>query len=263
MNNNFRSDFIKMIDADLKEVSHTGHSQNINFKIHTPNNICSFRHQTFSTKEPEILEWIEKYGGDGTFYDVGANIGIYSLYYAMINKGNVYSFEPSVFNLRQLAKNISINNLEDRIKIISNPLSHFTGFANFTNSNSDEGGALNAFGVEYGYDGKPIESKIKYSLLGFSMDELLKNELIEDPPSLIKIDVDGIEHLILSGAQETLKSNICKSVFIEVNNEFKKQSIEVKKILESSGFILHEKRHSEMMEGSNKFGSTYNQIWIK
>tara|TARA_Y100000590_G_scaffold390980_1_gene467218 strand:+ start:1593 stop:2495 length:903 start_codon:yes stop_codon:yes gene_type:complete len=263
MTKKFRNDFINLIDKDIEDVNYEGACQRVKFKVHTPNDICSFRQQTFSTKEPEILEWIEKYGGDGTFYDVGANIGIYSLYYAMINKGNVYSFEPSVFNLRQLAKNISINNLEDRIKIISNPLSQFTGFAHFINSNSDEGGALSAFGVEYGYDGKPIESKIKYSLLGFSMDELLKNGFIEDPPSLIKIDVDGIEHLILSGAQETLKSNICKSVFIEVNNEFKKQSIEVKKILESSGFILHEKRHSEMIEGSNKFGSTYNQIWIK
>ena len=46
----------------------------------------------------------------GWFFDIGANIGIYSLYYAKCHRGNVYSFEPSVFNLRQLAKNVSSNN---------------------------------------------------------------------------------------------------------------------------------------------------------
>ena len=69
-----------------------------------------------------MLEWIEQYGGNGAFYDIGANIGIYSLYYAKkFQNGNVYSFEPSVFNLRQLAKNISANALSDKITIINNP----------------------------------------------------------------------------------------------------------------------------------------------
>ena len=82
-------------------------------------------------------------------------------------------------------------------------------------------------------------------------------------PSLIKIDVDGIEHLILKGASKTLKSEKLKSLYIEVNDDFKEQAHQVKTILESAGFTLKEKRHSEMMDGSAKFGGTYNQIWIK
>lgn len=253
-----RQQLINYIDKDIKLIKHGSTS----FKLYTPNQICNFRYSTFSNKEPEMLEWIEEYGG-GVFFDIGANIGLYSLFYAQVKKGNVYSFEPSVFNLRQLAKNISINKLSKRITIVSNPLSEKTGIASFINGSTDEGGALSAFGVEHGYDGKPIKGDVNYSVLGFSIDDLFKKNVLTEIPSLIKIDVDGIEHLILKGAVKTLKSQKLKSLFIEVNDDFKEQAHQVKTVLESAGFALKAKRHSEMVDESARFGKTYNQIWVK
>jgi len=258
-----RQDLIDVIDNDIREVCHQNPNEQIRFKLYTPNTECAFRYNTFSSKEPEMLEWIDEYGGEGAFYDIGANIGIYSLYYAKSKTGSVYSFEPSVFNLRQLGKNISINSMSDRITVVSNPISNITGVATFTNGNADEGGALSAFGVEYGIDGKPINSDIKYSVLGFSLDDLLKNGLISKAPSLIKIDVDGIEHLILSGAKNTLANDSLKSIFIEVNEDFEEQSVNVKRLLESAGFSLKEKRQSDMIKGNPKLASVHNQIWIR
>ena len=253
-----RQKIINVIDNDIKLIKHG----TINFYLYTPNHICNFRHSTFSTKEPEMLEWIEEYGG-GVFFDIGANIGIYSLYYAKTKEGSVYSFEPSVFNLRQLAKNISINEMSKRITIISNPLSNLTGIAPFINGSADEGGAMSAFGVDYGHDGKAIDGDIKYGLLGFSLDDLIEKNILTEVPSLIKIDVDGIEHLILKGASNTLKSEMLKSVFIEVNDDFEEQSHQVQTIMQSAGFKLKEKRQSEMLDGNAQFGRTYNQIWLK
>lgn len=258
-----RQDLIERIDADIREVRHQGPSKLVEFKLYTPNHICAFRQSTFSSKEPEMLEWIDEYGGEGAFYDIGANIGIYSLYYAKTKPGRVYSFEPSVFNLRQLAKNISVNAMDSRITIISTPLSNTTGIASFLNGNSDEGGALSAFGVEYGQDGNPIKGDIRYSVLGFSLDDLLESGAIDEPPSLIKIDVDGIEHLILSGGIKTLSLEVCKAIFVEVNDDFEAQSVKVKELLETAGFTFKEKRHSDMLEGSKKFGGIYNQIWVR
>ena len=82
-------------------------------------------------------------------------------------------------------------------------------------------------------------------------------------PSLIKIDVDGIEHLILKGASKTLRSKKLKSLFIEVYDDFEEQAHQVTTILESAGFALKEKRHSEIIDGSAQFGRTYNQIWVR
>lgn len=253
-----RQQIIDTIDNDIKLIQHS----TARFYLHTPNHICSIRQTTFSSKEPEMLEWIEEYGG-GVFFDIGANIGLYSLYYAQTKEGDVYSFEPSVFNLRQLAKNISINKMSERITIISNPLTKNTGIATFINGSADEGGALSAFGVEYGHDGNPINSDIKYSVVGFSLDDLIEMNILPETPSLMKIDVDGIEHLILKGASKTLKSKSLRTLFIEVNDDFEEQSQQVKKILESAGFKLKEKRHSEMVDKSIDFGRTYNQIWIR
>ena len=47
-------------------------------------------------------------------------------------------------------------------------------------------------------------------------------------PNYIKMDVDGIEHLILKGATDTLKS--AESLLIEVNDNFVKQAKETKNI---------------------------------
>ena len=231
--------------------------------LYTPNHLCLHRQESFSTKEPETLRWIERYGGDGALYDIGANIGIYSIYYAKLKSGNVYSFEPSVFNLKQLAKNISVNSLSERITIIPNPLFNKTGIAKFINSNNDEGGALNAFGVEYGHDGNNIEKNFSYSTFGFSLDDLLEQGIIDEPPTLIKIDVDGIEHLILEGATKTLKQASCRSVLVEVNDSFSHQRKKVSELLLDAGFSFVEKKHSEDFDSSAGFSKNYNQIWAK
>jgi FkbM family methyltransferase len=245
-----RQPFINYIDNDLKLTQHGS----AKFYLYTPNSICKYRHATFSTKEPEMLEWIEEFGG-GVFFDIGANIGIYSLYYSQVQQGNIYCFEPSAFNLRQLAKNVSINNLHKRITIISNPLSDKTCISSFINGTEDEGGALSAFGVDYGYNNEPMISNINYSVLGFSLDDLFEKNILKEIPSLMKIDVDGIEHLILKGASKILESKILKSVYIEVNDEFHEQSSQVKLRLETAGFKLKERRHAA--------SKVFNQIWVK
>ena len=258
-----RNYMIKKIDTDNRKISHrTRDNKMVSFNIFTPNQTCHMRHKTFSTKEPETLEWIDTYGGEGAMFDIGANIGIYSLYYAKSKPGNVYSFEPSVFNLRQLAKNISMNSLSEKVRVISNPLSSSTGISNFCNSSDDEGGALSAFGVNYGYDGKPIDKNIEYKVLGFTLDDVMQKNLVNEVPTLVKIDVDGIEHLILEGAKNTLSSKGCKSVLIEVNDNFKHQSSRVSELLKSYGFKMQEKGHSELFN-SGKFKHTFNQIWVK
>jgi FkbM family methyltransferase len=254
---------IRKLDDETQNTQHRDSDNMVKFGLHTPNRICYFRHKTFSSKEPEMLEWINEYGGDGAFYDIGANIGIYSIYYAKVKSGNVYSFEPSIFNLRQLGKNISLNSLSDRVTIIPNPLSSKAGVSTFKNSDTTEGGALNAFGVDYGHDGKKIISQVEYSVLGFSLDELIDQGVLVEAPALLKIDVDGIEHLILEGAKKTLSKPSCKSVFVEVNDDFVEQSDKINDILTSAGFILSEKRQSDMIEESQRFQKTFNQIWVK
>ena len=67
------------------------------------------------------------------------------------------------------------------------------------------------------------------------MDEIIKNTKFEKP-NYIKMDVDGIEHLILKGSLGVLKN--VESILIEVNKNYKKQSNDIEKYLSVSGFKL-------------------------
>lgn len=244
------------IDEDIKSVKTPGKED---LKFYTPNTLCLYRAKTLYEKEPEIFEWFDDYGGEGAFLDIGANIGIYSCYYAKIIGKNVYSVEPSVFNLKQLVKNIDLNDISNKVTVLPFPLTNKTHLADFSLSNTEEGGAISAFGVDYDWQNKLINKEIFYKTSGYSLDDIFKMGLIEEIPAMIKIDVDGIEHLILQGGKNILKNENCRTIYVEVNDQFKDQSLGVQKILVESGFIFKEKR-SNSTENQNK---TYNQIWVK
>ena len=79
------------------------------------------------TKEPETINFINNFikinnkdkNKDLIFFDIGSNIGLYSIYASQtIDKIKVYSFEPSFNNLSILSKNISINNLNNKVFIM-------------------------------------------------------------------------------------------------------------------------------------------------
>ena len=120
---------------------------------------------------------------------------------------------------------------------------------------------MSAFGVDYGFDGKTIQSNLKTNVLGFSLDNLFELGFLKDKPNLIKIDVDGIEDLILEGSINTLSSNECISVLVEVNYDFHQDK--VSNVLLRCGFHLKEKQDSEMFAGSELYGKISNQIWVK
>ena len=239
-----------------QEVTHStsiGKNEQLNFFV--PNWLCKYRADTFSSKEPETLKWIDDYGDDGVLFDIGANIGLYSIYYAKTKNNNVYAFEPSFFNLPLLAKNINSNNLQDKIHIITNPLSDTIQFADFNLSSMDEGHALSAFGVNFDQYGDQLQKVFSYKTSGYPLDFLLAQKILPEIPKMIKIDVDGIEHLVLSGAKETLKNQKCKTVLIEINDMFKEQFNKTESILTECNFTLKEKHRTA--------GDTYNQIWHK
>ncbi len=59
-------------------ISHQG-SQ---FTFAVPNGLCRYRADTFSSKEPETLAWIDNFSENSIFWDIGANVGLYSIYAA-------------------------------------------------------------------------------------------------------------------------------------------------------------------------------------
>ena len=104
---------------------------------------------------------------------------------------------------------------------------------------------------------------MRYNLLGTTINYFIQHTIL-DIPDYIKIDVDGIEHLILEGGDKFLKNQKVKSISIEINENFKDQYDKVLDFMKKNKFLLLHKKHNDKLfsEGS-KFNKTYNYIFIK
>lgn len=247
-------EIIKQVINQIKNVKH----ENTQYRFSVPNELNEYRAKTFSIKEPETLSWIDQFREETVFWDIGANVGLYSIYAAKTKRCNVYSFEPSIFNLEILARNIFLNQLVENVKIIPLPLTNRNGISKLEMSSMDWGGALSTFGHDFGHDGKKLNKIFEFSTFGITMEFAVQNFKIPNP-DYIKIDVDGIEHLILSGGEVIIKKT--KEILLELNEDFAEQETLSKNILIKAGFVLKEKHQADILNNIT-FRNTYNQIWM-
>ena len=233
---------------DLSEYKSKFYNYNQPLKFYTPTKIASHRVSSLFLKEPYTIEWIEKNGGDNIpFIDIGANIGLYSIYYAHIFDAKVYSFEPSFRNLDLFVRNINLNKLNESITLIANPLSE-TSQIGFFNIKTNLAGLASA-----GFKNKDFlqkNSKFNFSTLSISADSFFSNTENFDK-ALIKIDIDGGEAYILKGTKNFL--NKLKSVYLEIETRSSTKE-EVKKILDNLKFKLVKEIN---------FSSLSIEFWIK
>lgn len=222
-------------------------------KFTVPNRLSNYRAETFSSKEPDTLDYIDAIPMGETLWDIGANVGLYSVYAAKSRNCKVFAFEPSVFNLELLARNIFINDLQLKITIIPIALSDKLGSNVFKMSSTTWGGALSTFGEDFDQNGNKLLDVFEYSTLGMTMEQAVSLLNVQIPQH-IKMDVDGIEHFILKGGQSILKN--VKSILIEINDSFTEQAHETEMHLKNAGLTLFKKCN---LGSSNQF----NQWWIR
>ncbi len=194
-------------------------------------------------KEPRTVEWLRRELRPGdTCYDIGANVGAYSLYAAKVAAGevNVYAFEPSFQNFNQLCRNIILNNCQSAITPLMIPLCGKTQLDKFYYQNMEIGGALHSFSRSVDYKGEEYDPVASLYAIGFSLDSI-----VEIPgfrlPNLIKIDVDGLEYDILLGAEKVLMHSGLRSILLEINEDLAKEAASIVEYLYAKGFVPEEK----------------------
>ena len=235
----------------------------------TPNYLSHWLIKDFYSKEPETIEWINNFKEDDkkiVFWDIGSNIGLYSIYAAKTYENiEVISFEPSTNNLRILSRNIYINKLSKKIKIFQLPLGlQSNTFANFSESKFIEGASHNSFNYNLDFEGNLFSSTNQYQIFGTSIANILDQKIL-NIPDYIKIDVDGIEHLILAGADNYLKDRKIKSIQIEVNENYKQQYDLIMNFMKENKFFLNYKKRNENLSiyKNKKFSKIYNYFFEK
>lgn len=110
-------------------------------------------------KEPDTVQWIETaFRAGEVFYDVGANVGAYSLVAWAFFRGHisVYAFEPAVVNYIQLCRNLVLNRCQHLIVPLPVALSRKTAVDTFHYQTLEPGGALHALGAAIDHQGMPL-----------------------------------------------------------------------------------------------------------
>ena len=222
-----------------------------------------WRAQTLYTKEPEMIEWMDRMKENDILWDIGANVGLYSIYAG--KKGvKVFAFEPSALNTFFISKNIELNKLKDNVFLIPLAVSDKNEFGYLNMSSTEVGGALNEFNAKdldsVGEGNYKEEVVFKQGMFSYSSDELIDKYGFE-VPDYIKIDVDSIEDRIIYGADKTLSNPKVKGVYIELE-ETEERTQKMIDFLGEKGFSLIDKRQADIYAGSD-YGTLYNYIFAK
>lgn len=169
----------------------------------------------FYSQEPETLAWIDEFLKEGVLWDIGANIGLYTLYAALNPKVRAVAIEPSAQTFATLSRNIELNRMNARVQAFCLALDERSRIANLHMAHSEAGHSMHAFGTRQTVEGE-ITSGFEQATLGLSIDDLMRVDGIW-APDFIKLDVDSIEAAILRGGAQTLKR--VRSVIVEAYGE--------------------------------------------
>ena len=205
-------------------------------KFYKPSKTSSYRVKTFFYKEPDTINWMIKNGKKNkVMFDIGANMGVYSIFYAKKFNSKVFAFEPSIRNLDLLTRNITLNGLGKNITVFSNPLNNEDKISEFFQLDYRGGNAGATFDsnlTKKRMSNQKFQEKktSSFQTYGISIDNLIEKNVLP-LPNLIKIDVDGNEFNILKGLKKTLRKQKKISLLIETRkNTEQKVNVFLKKL---------------------------------
>jgi FkbM family methyltransferase len=158
-----------------------------------------------AAKEPWTVAWIERsLRASDVFWDVGANVGAYALIAASLarDSARIVAVEPAPASYAALCDNVALNGLERSITPLPVLLGERTGL---TTLEPAEAGA-----AEHELGGEGVAA------LAYRLDDLIAAHGLP-APTLMKIDVDGAEAAVLSGAGDTLGRPELRSVLVEID----------------------------------------------
>jgi FkbM family methyltransferase len=232
----------------------------------SPGSITLSRSKLFFTNEPDTLSWIDGFEDNAVFWDIGANVGVFSLYAAQVKSTRVLSFEPASINYYVLTRNIEINKMDKRISAYCIAIGDVSKIGSLNMVHTSIGGARHEFGdskEDIIPEGESVLSKVVFhqAVMGFSIDDFISR--FNSPfPNYIKIDVDGNEDRIIDGASQTINDTRLKSIHMELDTKDKESCKRIIDILEKAGLQYICKRYASEST-SGKYSLIYNHTFVR
>ena len=210
------------------------HTEAHGLKWFLPNSHVAWRVESLMTKEPDTVAWIRGMKAGQVFFDVGANIGQYSLL-AWKQGLHVFAFEPESQNFNVLIRNLALNRVP-KAGAVAFPfcISDEQRIDTLRLSDLRPGGSCHSFASNLNYKGESKEWAFEQGTVGFSLDSLVL-ECGLPQPTHIKVDVDGFEDKVIAGADKILGDVL--SVLVELDSAQERHQ-KVISYMESRGFTF-------------------------
>lgn len=172
-------------------------------------------------------------------YDIGANLGLYARFMVQaFGASRVVAFEPMRGNLGDLEANLRLGGVADRVRVFPMALADREGEELLQTDDVASGAAV----LDRVTKGDACESRRNYGMPARTervrvvpLDALVARESLP-PPSVMKIDVEGAEGLVLRGAKETILRHRPRLV-IELHGP--STAREVIPLLEDWGYVMY------------------------
>ncbi len=202
------------------------------FAVSSPSEYA--RASTIHGERPVVADVLQTLESDDVFYDIGANVGTYTCFAGqVVEDENVIAFEPHPANVDRLRENASLNEIQ--IEVQSVALSNEHGSSKLSISGENDQAGAGTHSLSTGGDGQTLE-----------IETIEGDRLIEEgnipPPTVVKIDVEGAEQLVLEGLRATIGSGQCHTIYCEVHPDrlsgFGGSEQELRELLRENGYEI-------------------------
>jgi FkbM family methyltransferase len=181
--------------------------------------------------ELPVQEALERHLRPGAvFYDVGANVGFFSVIGARLvgNTGVVYAFEPVPENATYVRLNARLNRFRN-IKVVEKAVSRCSGAGELWLAGYSGGSSLTL---------APPDARRRLAVKLVSIDDLVYGQG-QAVPAVLKIDVEGAEIDVLRGMSRTL-AEIKPAIVYEIDDErrdaYDEKCLECENLLRGFGY---------------------------
>jgi FkbM family methyltransferase len=167
---------------------------------------------------------------DDTFYDVGANVGAFTLLSSSLLNVKTIAFEPLPETFSYLEENIDLNTRKSNLTLINSGIGSKPGELSFTKTL----GATNHVATDKEHQSHQTLTK---PITTIDLESIQNGS-----PTVIKIDVEGFETNVIKGAKETLKDPNLNVVLIELRNHGVRYNFDenlIHQAMLKSGFSAH------------------------
>ena len=206
------TEFIQSVDLVYNVESPFGR-----IKFHCNSSTTLGRAKNATKREPDTIEWIGSFSDGDVFWDLGCNIGVFSIFAAKANDVKIFAFDAMPGNIAGLIKNIELNEVEGKIIPFCAPLSNESKLETLylPLQSMETGGNGAQLKIKEDAYMKPIDPVVTLTSPGYSLDDLV--EMLGLPiPDHIKMDVDGVEEFVVAGAMKTLANPKVRSLMFEI-----------------------------------------------